>query len=62
MADDFARIHIGLGEIDEAFAWMHRAVEDRSVYLAYLKIDPCYEPLRQDPRYDDLLALMNLAG
>ncbi len=53
-----ADIYIGLGEIDEAFQWLEKAREEQSVWL-YLRIDPRYDPLRSDPRFQDLLRRMN---
>ncbi len=55
-ADDMARVHIGLGNIDEAFRWLDRALDERAVYVVYLRVDPSYAPLRSDPRYNSLLA------
>ena len=59
-ADDMARVHIGLGNIDEAFRWLDRALDERAVYVVYLRIDPSYAPLRSDPRYHVLLERMGL--
>lgn len=52
---DLALIHTGLGETDEAFACLTRACEERAEGIAALKIDPRIDPLRSDPRYQDLL-------
>jgi eukaryotic-like serine/threonine-protein kinase len=57
----FALIHIGLGEKDEAFAWLDRAFEERSDQLPYLGVDPLFDPLRQDPRFTTLLRRLNLS-
>ncbi len=56
----FAAIHIGLGEYDEAFRLLGRAVDDHSTYLEYLKIDPALNGLRNDPRYTQLLKRVGL--
>lgn len=55
-----AVIHIGLGEKDQAFDWLQRAFEDRSVWLVYLKVDPFFNPLRSDPRFADLMGRVGL--
>jgi tetratricopeptide (TPR) repeat protein len=52
---NFAVIHIGLGEHDEAFAWLDKAYEARSWYLTWLKVDPALDSLRSDERFRDLL-------
>ena len=50
-----ALIYTGLGEKDEAFRWMERAVEERTEYLVYLRVEPLADPLRDDPRFADLI-------
>jgi DNA-binding winged helix-turn-helix (wHTH) protein/TolB-like protein/Tfp pilus assembly protein PilF len=52
---DMAEIYAQLGEKDEAFKWLERAYEERSVMMMYLKVMPNLDPLRSDPRYADLL-------
>jgi hypothetical protein len=47
-------IHTALGEKDEAFQWLRKALGDRSVWLIYLKVDPTFDSLHQDPRFVDL--------
>ena len=53
-------LHAGLGQLDEAFEWLHRAAKKRSWILFDLKVSPWFDPLRSDPRYEDLLRQMNL--
>ena len=48
-------IHLGLGEKDEAFRWLEKGYQDRSVCMQYAKQDPRLTPLHGDPRYEDLL-------
>jgi Flp pilus assembly protein TadD len=50
-----AVIYAGLGEKDQAFAWLDRAYNDRSYYLAeYLTTDARMDSLRSDPRFAEL--------
>jgi serine/threonine-protein kinase len=50
-----AVIYAGLGEKDQAFAWLDRAYKDRSYYLAvYLTTDARMDSLRSDPRFSEL--------
>jgi serine/threonine-protein kinase len=48
-------IHLGLGEKDEAFQWLEKGYEGRSVCMQYTRQDPRLAPLHTDPRYVDLL-------
>jgi serine/threonine protein kinase/tetratricopeptide (TPR) repeat protein len=56
---EVALIYAGLGEKDHAFEWLERAYEEHDKGLIYLKVDPPLDPLRSDPRYEDLLRRMN---
>jgi tetratricopeptide (TPR) repeat protein len=55
-----ALIHAGLGEKDQAFEWLEKAYEERHQGLSFLKVDPALDPLRSDPRFQDLLRRVNL--
>jgi len=57
----FAWIHMGLGEIDEFFEWMDRAIDERDHFVMPIKTYPFLDPVRDDPRYLGLLRKMNLA-
>jgi serine/threonine protein kinase/Tfp pilus assembly protein PilF len=59
-AYSFAVIYLGLGEKDQAFAWLEKAYEERSFLLPYLKVDPIWDPLRSDPRFADLVRRIGL--
>ena len=56
----FAWVHLGLGEVDEAFAWMERAVDRNDGWVPALKSYPFLDPLRGDPRFPALLRKLNL--
>jgi len=49
-----------LREFDLAFDALETAVSDRSAGLIYLHVDPAYDPLREDPRYHDLVKRIGL--
>ena len=53
-----ALIHTGLRDRDEAFRWLDAALEERSAELAYVSVDPRWDYLRPDPRFQDLLDRM----
>ena len=50
-----APIYIALGDKDEAFRLLEKAYEQRSIWLLWANIDPRVDPLRDDPRFQDLL-------
>jgi TolB-like protein len=56
----FAWIHLGFGEIDEAFVWMDRAIEERDHMMTPIKSYPFLDPIRSDPRFAALLRKMKL--
>jgi TolB-like protein len=45
----------GIGETEEAMTWLERAYEERDPLLVLAKTDPRMDPIRSDPRFDDLL-------
>lgn len=55
-----AEIYTALGEKDEAFRWLEAAFEQRHPYIQWLRRDGNFDPLRDDPRYNDLAQRMNL--
>ncbi|HXU08688.1 MAG TPA: protein kinase [Blastocatellia bacterium] len=54
------QVYIGLGAKDQAFDWLEKAYQERSNFMAYLKVEAIADPLRSDPRFDDLLRRMGL--
>jgi eukaryotic-like serine/threonine-protein kinase len=48
---DFARAHAQLGERDLAFRYLDAAFADRSPGLVFLKVDPAWDAIRDDPRF-----------
>jgi serine/threonine-protein kinase len=51
----FARVYAALGERDEAFKWLEKAFENKETDLAYMKVSPIWDNLRDDPRFADML-------
>jgi len=54
-----AAAYAALGEKDETFRWLEKAYEDRTDWIVNLRQDFRLDPLRSDPRYQDLLRRMN---
>jgi len=48
---ELALIYIGLGQNDEAFKLLDRALREHSDMLVYLKVDPRLDTVRSDPRF-----------
>ena len=55
-----ALVYAGLGEKDEAFRSLDKAIDLRAPFVILLKVDPRFESLHQDPRFRNLLRRMNL--
>ena len=54
-----AFVYAGLGEKDRAFEWLEKGFEGRGFWLTTLQVNPLFDPLRSDPRFQDLLRRMN---
>jgi tetratricopeptide (TPR) repeat protein len=54
-----ALVHASLGEKDAAFAWLEKAFDERSHWLVWLRLDPRWESIRSDPRFDAMVRRMN---
>jgi TolB-like protein/DNA-binding winged helix-turn-helix (wHTH) protein len=57
-----AMIHIALGENDLAFHWLEKALAEKAWQIGFLRVEPIFDPLRSDPRFDDLMRRANLAS
>ena len=55
-----ARLHALLGQTNDAFASLEKSYAAREGSIVYLKSDPVMDPLRSDPRFQDLLRRVNL--
>ena len=54
-----SKVYLGLGEKERGFEWPKKAVEQHELSLD-LKMDPVYDGLRPDPRFQAHLRKMNL--
>ena len=59
-AGAFVNAYLGLGDNEQAFAWMERAYQEQSNILQFLKVHPFFDPLRHDPRFADLVRRVGL--
>jgi TolB-like protein/Tfp pilus assembly protein PilF len=53
-----ALVHAGLGDKDSAFVWLDKAFAERSHWLVWLQLDPRWDSLRSDRRFEQLVARM----
>jgi tetratricopeptide (TPR) repeat protein len=49
-----------LGDKEKAFAELDKAIEQRDSWIKWIKSDPMFDPLRDDPRFKEMLKRMNL--
>jgi serine/threonine protein kinase/Tfp pilus assembly protein PilF len=52
---DRALYNAQLGDKDEAFKYLEKVYEQREVWMTYLRVEPRLDPIRDDPRFQDLL-------
>ncbi len=56
-----AIVHAGLGGTSEALEWLHRAYEERDVWLVWIRCDPRFDPIRKETAFQSLLRKMGLS-
>jgi TolB-like protein/Flp pilus assembly protein TadD len=59
-AASFVNAYLGLGDNEQALAWMERAYQEQSNMLQLIKVHPYFDPLRGDPRFVDLVHRVGL--
>lgn len=57
-----ALVCAGLGDKEQAFAWLDKAFAERSHWLVWLRLDPRWKTLRDDPRFASLVERMKYPG
>ncbi|MEE8608449.1 MAG: tetratricopeptide repeat protein, partial [Nitrospiraceae bacterium] len=56
----FVIVYSGLGEKDRAFEWLEKSFQQHELWVPWITVDPMADPLRDDPRFEDLLQRLNL--
>jgi tetratricopeptide (TPR) repeat protein len=54
-AASIADVYLGLGERDQALEWLSTAVDERANAIGALRVNPRYDVLRKDPRFERLV-------
>jgi len=57
---ELAWIHFALEQTDQGFRWLTKASEDRAFELIHLKVDPRFDPLRDDSRFGAIMKKVGL--
>jgi tetratricopeptide (TPR) repeat protein len=55
-----AMIYIGLDEREQALTWLEKSYRQHSAMMAWLKVDPRFDPIRQEPGFQDLMRRVGL--
>ena len=50
-----AVLYVGMGDKDKAFVELEKNFNERGFYVLYMRFDPFMDPLRDDPRFIDLI-------
>ncbi len=56
---NFAVVYNGLGESDKALDYLEKAFAEKNVLMVFLKVEPKWNNLRNEPRFIDLMRRMN---
>jgi TolB-like protein/Flp pilus assembly protein TadD len=59
-AFEVALIHHGFGEAEKTFDWLERALPERAFQAMFINVDPRFDNLRHDPRFQDLVRRMGV--
>jgi TolB-like protein/Tfp pilus assembly protein PilF len=59
-AGALANASIALGRMEQGWSWLEQSYRERTNNMAYLAVEPTYDPLRRDPRFQALLRAVGL--
>jgi len=52
--------HLGMGHLEEALRWLEKAYEQHSNAMTMLKVEPIYDPVRNEAKFQELLRRVGL--
>ena len=55
-----AQIHARLQEKDQALSWLEQALKEHDCKLSYLKVDPVFDEIRADPRFQQVVSRLGM--
>jgi Flp pilus assembly protein TadD len=59
-AYSIAVAYLGMGDNEKALTWLQESYAERTITIG-LRVDPTFDPLRSDPRFQEFLRRMGLA-
>jgi adenylate cyclase len=59
-SDVVASVYIALGDMDNAFIYLEKAFNERAGWMLWIKMDPIWDPIRNDPRFIAIVKKMGL--
>lgn len=57
-----ALVYAGLGENEQAMNWLEKALQDRVHWLVWIRLDPRWDPLRDEPRFKKIVSRVGFPG
>jgi len=48
-------VWLGIGDLDQTFAWLEKAYQEKSTFLVSIPTEPKWQPVRNDPRFQSVL-------
>jgi adenylate cyclase len=59
---DIGLVYLGLGDLEQATAWLDKAAEARTAEIIHVKCEPIYDRIRKEPRFQSLIKKIGLAS
>ena len=50
------------GDLDQAFAWLPKMIDERNWFAFHVRVNPILDPLRTDPRFEKIVASLAPKG
>jgi TolB-like protein/DNA-binding winged helix-turn-helix (wHTH) protein/lipoprotein NlpI len=57
-----ALVYVGLGEKDQALNWLDKALEERAHWLVWIRLDPRWNSIRDEPRFKTIVKRLGFPG
>jgi hypothetical protein len=53
-AAQYVFAYVRRGDLEQAFAWLPKMVQERNWFAFHLRVNPMFDPLREDRRFEKL--------